>query len=163
MFKNYGYNYLLGDEDTISLSLKDIGDFNLSSSESDLTEEPCSTVSSSTEITLKTTATSSSSSPSSLSLQTVYLNPNLGFNDDTISTQTPVTFLEVSSYFDSISTSFSSATTIYLNSSSQTDQSTLIYFNDTSSFENDTNKFDEDTISECSSYCSIITIQNSAI
>ena len=158
MFKLYDYNFLSDDEDAKSLSFKDIGEFNLnSSSESDITEELRSNISSLTEITTTTTSSLTSS------LQTVYINPNHCFNDDTISTQTPVTFLDISSRYDSISNSFSSASTIYLNSSSQTDQCSLISFNDSSSYENESSTTDDGTISECSSYCSIITIQNSDI
>ena len=51
MFKLYDYNFLSDDEDAKSLSFKDIGEFNLnSSSESDITEELRSNISTLTEI-----------------------------------------------------------------------------------------------------------------
>ena len=152
MFKKFDYNLPSEDDDTKSLSFKDIGEFNLiCSSQSVVTEELRSVFTSSTEMTTSTASTSSS-------LQTVYIKPNGYLNQDTISTQTPVSFLDLPRCFDSISSSFSSATTVvYLNSSSQTDQSTLVSFNDCCS------TIDDNAISACSSYCSIITIQNSAI
>ena len=139
MFKNFNYDLFAieSSDDSKGLKYEDIGDFEFEQSDSD-------------------------SSSSSTSIETVYLDSN-NYYDDTISTETPISYLDNTN--SSLKTFTSSATTIvYLNNdlmSKQSDQSFTSY----DTMRTNSNVSIGETIYDDSisiSNCSAITIQNCA-
>ena len=131
MFKNFNYDLFAieSSDDSKGLKYEDIGDFEFEQSDSD-------------------------SSSSSTSIETVYLDSN-NYYDDTISTETPISYLDNTN---------SATTIVYLNNdlmSKQSDQSFTSY----DTIRTNSNVSIGETIYDDSisiSNCSAITIQNCA-